>query len=91
VRHRSGAGYVWCAGEAGESRRIRKEVRGRWGWSPDRLDAIGYWRRDAERWTTRYRAVAGRVDGIYQAALDEGHSAKEAAEILDHAYEQAGL
>jgi NADPH-dependent ferric siderophore reductase len=90
-RSRSGAGYVWFAGEAGESRRIRKQVRGQWGWPSDRLDAIGYWRRDGERWTARYRAVADHIDGIYQAALDEGHCAKEAAEILDDAYEQAGL
>jgi NADPH-dependent ferric siderophore reductase len=93
VRARSGAGagYVWFAGEAGESRRVRKTVRAGWGWPAERLDAIGYWRCDAERWAERYRAVADRVGDVYQAALDEGRSQKEAAELLDIAFERAGL
>jgi NADPH-dependent ferric siderophore reductase len=91
ARSGPGAGYVWFAGEAGESRRVRKGVRSGWGWPADRLDAIGYWRGDAERWAERYRAVADRVGTVYQAALDEGRSQKEAAELLDIAYERAGL
>jgi NADPH-dependent ferric siderophore reductase len=87
----AGDGYVWFAGEAGQSRRIRKTVRGGWGWPADRLDAIGYWRLDAERWAERHRRVAGEIGTVYQDALDEGRSTKEAAELLDIAYERVGL
>jgi NADPH-dependent ferric siderophore reductase len=86
-----GAGYVWFAGEAGEARRIRKYLRTERGWGRDRLDAVGYWRADEERWTARYEQVQDEMIAVYQGALEAGHSEKEASELYDNALEQAGL
>jgi NADPH-dependent ferric siderophore reductase len=87
----AGPGYVWFAGEAGEARQIRKFLRTDHGWSRDRLDAIGYWRVDSERWTARYERVQDEMIAVYQGALDAGSSEKEASELYDDALEQAGL
>jgi NADPH-dependent ferric siderophore reductase len=86
-----GNGYAWFAGEAGEAREVRKFLRTDHGWGRDRLDAIGYWRVDNERWTARYERVQDEMLAVYQGALEAGSSEKEAGELYDDALEQAGL
>jgi NADPH-dependent ferric siderophore reductase len=86
-----GPGYAWFAGEAGEARAVRKFLRTDHGWSNERLDVIGYWRVDAERWTARYERVQDELIAVYQGALEAGRSEKEASELYDDALEQAGL
>lgn len=86
-----GTGYAWFAGEAGEARRVRKYLRTEHGWGRDRLDAVGYWRDDEERWTARYEQVQDEMIAVYQGALDAGRTEKEASELYDDALEQAGL
>jgi NADPH-dependent ferric siderophore reductase len=86
-----GTGYAWFAGEAGEARQVRKFLRTDHGWSRDRLDVIGYWRVDAERWTARYASVQDELIAVYQGALEAGRSEKEASELYDDALERAGL
>jgi NADPH-dependent ferric siderophore reductase len=86
-----GTGYAWFAGEASEARQVRKFLRTDHGWGRDRLDAIGYWRVDSERWTARYERVQDEVLAVYQGALEGGRSEKEAGELYDDALEQAGL
>jgi NADPH-dependent ferric siderophore reductase len=87
----TGPGYAWFAGEAGEARAVRKFLRTDHGWSRDRLDVIGYWRVDAERWTARYERVQNELISVYQGALEAGRSEKEASELYDDALERAGL
>jgi NADPH-dependent ferric siderophore reductase len=87
----AGPGYLWFAGEAGQARRIRKHARGRWAWGPEQLDVIGYWRCEAERWNARYARVATELQAVYQDALAEGRSDREAAEVYDLALERVGL
>lgn len=87
----SGPGYAWFAGEAGEARAVRKFLRTDHGWGRDRLDVIGYWRADAERWTARYERVQDEMIAVYQGALEAGRSEKEAGELYDDALERAGL
>lgn len=84
-------GYLWFAGEAGESRLVRKHARSKFGWDASRYDTIGYWRVDAERWLKSYKEVQDTVLGVYQQALDDGRSLKEAAEALDSELERVGL
>lgn len=85
------AGYVWFAGEAAESRSVRKHLRQEHGFSADRYDTIGYWRTNAERWIKEYTQVQDKVLAVYRSALDEGRSEKEAAEVLDLELERVGL
>jgi NADPH-dependent ferric siderophore reductase len=87
----AGPGYLWFAGEATQARLIRKHARGRWGWAHDRLDVIGYWRWQAERWNARFERVADEMYAVYQGALEEGRSEREATEVYDAALEEAGL
>ncbi|PRC44137.1 siderophore-interacting protein, partial [Mycobacterium sp. ITM-2017-0098] len=49
----AGRGYCWFAGEAGESRTVRKFFRGL-GWTIDQYDITGYWRQDSESWDARF-------------------------------------
>ena len=83
--------YVWAATEAAESRAIRKHAREAWGLDRERVDSIGYWRLDSERWLARYRAVEAEMEGVWDSALRSGLSEGEAEEIYDEALERAGL
>lgn len=84
-------GYCWFAGEAAESRAVRKHLRNELGWGRDRYDVIGYWRRDGERWSQAYAEHSAELFAVYQQALAAGKSEKEAAEEFDEALERAGL
>ena len=85
-----GRGYCWFAGEAAESRTVRKHFRGR-GWTVDQLDVTGYWRFDSETWDARFAAVEDDVVAVYTRALSEGKGDKVASEEFDEALERAGL
>jgi NADPH-dependent ferric siderophore reductase len=87
----SGPGYAWFAGEASEARRVRKFLRTEHGWGRERLDVVGYWRVDSERWIAAYERVQDEMIAVYQGALEAGSSEKEASELYDDALEQAGL
>lgn len=86
----AGRGYCWFAGEAAQSRAVRKHFRGK-GWSVDQLDVTGYWRFDSETWDARYAAVETDVFAVYERALAEGKGDKAAFEDYDEALERAGL
>ncbi|BBX16243.1 NADPH-dependent ferric siderophore reductase [Mycolicibacterium duvalii] len=85
-----GRGYCWFAGEAGQSRLVRKYLRGR-GWTIDQYDITGYWRQGSEEWDERFAAAGGDALSVYARALAAGKDGKVAFEEFDHACEQAGL
>lgn len=84
------SGYCWFAGEAGQSRDVRKYLRGR-GWSIDHYDITGYWRFDSEAWDVRFALVEDDVVAVYERALAAGKPDKVASEEFDDALERAGL
>ena len=86
----AGRGYCWFAGEAAESRAVRRHVRGL-GWRIDQYDIIGYWRFDSESWDAKFAEVEADVIAVYARALAEGKSDKVASEEFDDALERAGL
>jgi NADPH-dependent ferric siderophore reductase len=85
-----GRGYCWFAGEAAESRTVRKHFRGL-GWAVEQLDVTGYWRFDSETWDAKYAAVADEVEAVWARALADGKSERLADEEFDEALERAGL
>ncbi|WP_304114133.1 siderophore-interacting protein [Mycolicibacterium bacteremicum] len=85
-----GKGYCWFAGEAAESRAVRKYLRGA-GWTVDQLDVTGYWRFDSEVWDTKFALVADEVVAVWERAVADGKSERVADEEFDEALERAGL
>jgi NADPH-dependent ferric siderophore reductase len=86
----AGRGYCWFAGEAAESRAVRKYLRGL-GWTIDQMDVTGYWRFDSEKWDAKYALVADEVGAVWVSAMEEGKSERAADEEFDEALERAGL
>jgi NADPH-dependent ferric siderophore reductase len=86
-----GAGYLWFAGEAAESRAVRKYVRRELGWPTERFTVIGYWRADKERWMARYDEVGESLEKVYESAVASGLSEGDALEVYEEALEKAGL
>lgn len=86
----SGRGYCWFAGEAAESRAVRKHLRGL-GWETEQFDVTGYWRHGSEAWDAKFALVADDVVAVYARALADGKSDKVASEEFDEALERAGL
>ena len=86
-----GPGYLWFAGEAGESRAVRKYLRHELGWPNDRCTVIGYWRVDQERWMARYEQVGESLEKVYADALATGLSEADALEAYENALEKTGL
>ncbi|MGE2835451.1 siderophore-interacting protein [Mycobacterium sp. SMC-4] len=85
-----GHGYCWFAGEAAQSRAVRKYLRG-CGFDRDQYDITGYWRFDSETWDAEYARVGGAMFSIYERALAAGKSDKAALEEFDDALERVGL
>jgi NADPH-dependent ferric siderophore reductase len=86
-----GPGYLWFAGEAAESRAVRKYVRRELGWPTERFTIIGYWRVEKARWMTRYEEVGESLEKVYESAVASGLSEGDALEIYEEALEKAGL
>ncbi len=86
-----GPGYLWFAGEAAESRAVRKYVRRELGWPTDRFTVIGYWRVDKERWMARYEQVGESLEKVYENAVASGLSTGDALDVYEEALEKAGL
>jgi NADPH-dependent ferric siderophore reductase len=86
-----GPGYIWFAGEAAESRAVRKYVRRKLGWDTDRFTIIGYWRVDSEKWLARYDQVGDQLEKVYESAVAAGLSQGDALEVYEDALEKAGL
>ena len=87
----SGPGYVWFAGEASESRGVRKYLRFERGWTADHYTILGYWRIKQEEWLARYDGIGDRLEAIYAAALAAGRSEGDALDLYDDALEKVGL
>ncbi|MGU3655015.1 siderophore-interacting protein [Mycolicibacterium sp. A43C] len=85
-----GVGYCWFAGEAAESRAVRKFLRGT-GWTVDQLDVTGYWRFDSEAWDAKFALVSDEVVAVWERAVAEGKGERVADEEYDEALERAGL
>jgi NADPH-dependent ferric siderophore reductase len=85
-----GRGYCWFAGEAAESRAVRKYLRGL-GWTIEQLDVTGYWRFDSETWDAKYALVSDEVEAVWARALADGKGERWADEEYDEALERAGL
>lgn len=85
-----GKGYCWFAGEAAESRAVRKFLRGA-GWTVDQLDVTGYWRFDSEVWDAKFALVSDEVVAVWERAVADGKSERVADEEFDEALERAGL
>lgn len=83
-------GYCWFAGEAAESRAVRKYLRGL-GYQNEQLDITGYWRFDSETWDAAFALVESDVLAVYERALAEGKGDKVAFEEFDEACERIGL
>ena len=86
-----GPGYIWFAGEASESRAVRKYVRRELGWTTDRFTIIGYWRVDQERWLARYEPIGETLEKVYVDAVASGLSEGDALDVYEDALEKAGL
>lgn len=86
-----GPGYIWFAGEAAESRAVRKYLRGELGWSNNRFTVIGYWRVDSEKWLARYEQVGEMLEKVYEEAVERGLSEGDALQAYEDALEKAGL
>lgn len=86
----AGRGYCWFAGEAAESRSVRKHLRGA-GWTVDQLDVTGYWRFDSEAWDAKFALVFDEVVAVWERAVAEGKGERVADEEYDEALERAGL
>ena len=87
----SGPGYIWFAGEAADSRTVRKYVRRELGWTTDRFTIIGYWRHDQERWLARYEPLEETLEKVYTDAVAKGLSEGDALDVYEDALEKAGL
>ncbi|WP_137149262.1 siderophore-interacting protein [Mycolicibacterium sp. CR10] len=85
-----GRGYCWFAGEAVESRAVRKHLRSL-GWTIDQYDITGYWRAESEAWDARFSEVQDEVLPLYERALAAGKGDKVAFEEFDEACERIGL
>lgn len=85
-----GRGYCWFAGEAAESRSVRKYLRGL-GWTIDQLDVTGYWRFDSETWEAKFALVSDEVVAVWERAVADGKSERVADEEYEEALERAGL
>jgi NADPH-dependent ferric siderophore reductase len=90
LRLPQGRGYCWFAGEAAESRAVRKYLR-RLGWTVDQYDITGYWRHDSEAWDTRFAELQENLLAVYQRAVSDGKSDKVALEEFDEACARVGL
>jgi len=86
-----GPGYVWFAGEAAESRAVRKYLRRERNWPRDHSTILGYWRVDQEAWLARYARVGPELEQVYARAVAAGTPSDEALEMYDDAVEAAGL
>lgn len=86
----AGRGYCWFAGEAAESRAVRKYLR-ELGYGIDQLDITGYWRFDSETWDAKFALVESDVLAVYERALADGKGDKVAFEEFDEACERIGL
>lgn len=86
----SGRGYCWFAGEAAQSRAVRKHVRAL-GWTTEQFDIVGYWRHDSESWDAKFADVGSELVAVYEKALADGKGDKIASEEFDEALERAGL
>lgn len=86
-----GPGYIWFAGEAAESRAIRKYVRRELGWPTERFTILGYWRVEKEKWMARYEQVGDQLEKVYEDAVGSGLSEGDALEVYEEALEKAGL
>lgn len=86
-----GPGYIWFAGEAAESRAIRKYVRRELGWPTERFTILGYWRVEKEKWMARYEEVGEQLETVYETAIESGLSEGDALEVYEEALEKAGL
>jgi len=86
-----GDGYLWFAGEAAQSRSVRKWLRAEHGWTSQRFDIVGYWRQGSEEWDRRFAEVGPQMLAIYREALAAGKSQKVALEEYDEALERVGL
>ncbi|CAN5322585.1 siderophore-interacting protein [soil metagenome] len=86
----AGRGYCWFAGEAAESRTVRKYLRSL-GWTIDQFDITGYWRCDSESWDEKFALVQDDVLAVYEKALADGKGDKVASEEFDEALERVGL
>jgi len=85
-----GPGYCWFAGEAAESRLVRKHLRSL-GWERDHYDITGYWRVDSEAWDARFAEAGDAALTVYERALAEGKDEKLAFEEFDEVCERIGL
>jgi len=85
-----GRGYCWFAGEAAQSRTVRKHLRAN-GWTAEQFDIVGYWRFDSETWDRKFAEAEEDLVAVYTNALAEGKSDKVASEEFDEALERAGL
>lgn len=87
----TGPGYVWFAGEAGESRSVRRYLRHQLGWTNEHFTSLGYWRIKQEEWLSRYERIGDRLEAIYSSALADGRSEGDALDVYENALEKAGL
>lgn len=79
------ATYLWFSGESGLMRDVRRHVRHTLGWPTSRYMTMGYWRRDAERWTAEFDRKPGleqRIAQIWESGEDDETQRDRVDELL---------
>jgi NADPH-dependent ferric siderophore reductase len=86
-----GPGYVYVAGEAAATRAVRRYLRHELGVPAGSYRAVGYWRRDGERWSRRYADSGVDTAALYEAAQAAGADEEEALDIYERKLADVGL
>lgn len=86
-----GTGYIWCAVEAADARRLRNYLRHTLKIPATDMHVMGYWRRDKENWERLYAAVSDRIDEAMGEAMLAGKDFEAVRDAVDAAMEREGL
>lgn len=87
-----GPGYVYVCGEAAATRAARKVLRHERGLRPVDFRVLGYWRRDAERFRTRYEAAPDRFAQAWaEAEAGGGGDEERVLDLYESKLAEAGL
>lgn len=86
-----GTPYVWVAGEADVTRRIRSYLRHELGLPTGTYSVAGYWRLGQEEWQARYDQAGIDLRAIYDAGVRAGKDPEEIRDEYDALLARRGL
>lgn len=82
----AGPGYVWVAGEAAATRKVRKYLRRELGLPAGAYKIVGYWTEDAEAWRRRYDELPEETQAALAAMWSD--TTRDEEEIEDEYIEE---